>query len=69
MIKKIDISISVQTIQVGKEMYKITVEKVHNGKCICGCDKPRETIKSMYASKACKTRVYRRNLVKNKGIR
>lgn len=64
MIKKtpIDITIPIQTINVNGKLYKITVEKITKEKCICGCGKPRETEKSMYHSKACKTRVYRRNL-------
>lgn len=50
-----------QTVDVDGKLYKVTIEQISKDLCICGCEKPTATVKSQYASDACRKRISRRN--------
>lgn len=62
MREKVKISLlqEVQYIEVKGITYKISVEKITDDFCICGCNRQRIN-KSKYHSDSCKAKVYRWN--------
>ncbi len=56
---KIDLEMNVQTIEHNGKKYKITVEDIEAGFCICGCGE-RTVGRSKYFNAACRQRVSRR---------
>ena len=61
---EIDLDMKIQTIKYDNKTYKITVECIEEGYCICGC-RQRAKIRSKYYSDACRKRVSRRNTKNN----
>ena len=56
---KIDLDTAVQTIEYNGKKYKITVNSIDDGFCICGCGE-KAVNRSKYFNAACRQRVSRR---------
>lgn len=56
---KIDLDIDIQTIEHNGKKYKITVDSIDDGYCICGCGE-KVVGRSKYYNAACRQRVCRR---------